>query len=71
MALKYYCDGCDKEVAYDDINLLDVSIKRRGTVLEAGGTYELCKRCADEIIRDSNPKNWTRAAMAAPKPAAA
>lgn len=60
MAIKYYCDGCDKEVFHDLIRKISVSVKRNGEVSAAGGAYELCDGCAEHLVRDSNPHNWTR-----------
>lgn len=60
MATKYFCDGCDKEVPLDMVERISVSIQRNGSVTSAGGAYELCKGCADHMVRDSNPRNWTR-----------
>lgn len=62
MAMKYYCDGCDKEVAHDILVKINVTVKKNGDVSAAGGAYELCKGCSDKLARDSNPNNWTRAA---------
>lgn len=66
MAMKYHCDGCDKEVIENMLHRISVSVKRNGETSAAGGAYELCKSCADQLTRDSNPKNWTR--VARPKP---
>lgn len=60
MAIKYYCDGCDKQVPYDLIQKVSVSIRPTGQVTQAGGEYELCKRCFDTLLSGSNPKSWPR-----------
>jgi hypothetical protein len=62
MATKYYCDGCDKELPPAMIENISVSVKKNGDVSAAGGAYELCKGCAANLVRESNPRNWTRAA---------
>lgn len=69
MAMKYYCDGCDKEVPYDLIHKISVSVKQNGSVSGTGGEFELCKGCASTLNRDSNPKNWTRCMPEAPRKA--
>lgn len=66
MASKYFCDGCDKEVAENFLHKLTVTVKRNGETSAAGGAYELCKGYADRLARDSNPNNWPRATMAMP-----
>jgi hypothetical protein len=60
MATKHYCDGCDKELAPAMIENIGVTIKKGGETSAAGGSYELCKGCADHLVRDSNPNNWVR-----------
>jgi len=68
MAIKYYCDGCDREVPYDLVITLDASVKPEGNQhlgLARGGTYELCKPCADRLANDMNPRSWPRIQLAA------
>ena len=60
MATKYYCDGCDKELPPATIENISVTIKKGGELSATGGAYELCKGCANQLLRDSNPRNWTR-----------
>lgn len=60
MAMKYYCDGCDKEIPHGSVRTTSVRIQVSGQVTQATGDYELCKGCADTMIRDGNPRNWTR-----------
>lgn len=60
MAMKYYCDGCDNLVAYDLIQHITTRSEIRGSVASAGGQYELCKSCAEELVGNCNPKNWPR-----------
>lgn len=60
MAIKHYCDGCDNELQPGMLYWITVRITEAGTVVEAGGEYELCKSCADNMNSMANPANWTR-----------
>lgn len=60
MATKYYCDGCDKELQSGFVYRTSVSVQVSGQVKQAGGEYELCRSCMDQMIRETNPRQWTR-----------
>jgi hypothetical protein len=60
MATKYYCDGCDKELAATSVENISIAIKKNGEFSAAGGAYELCSGCSKNLVRESNPKNWVR-----------
>lgn len=64
MAIKYFCDGCDKDIPTASVLRVDVGIKTHGETGVTSGEYDLCKSCRDHLLRDSNPKNWTRCAPA-------
>ena len=61
MATKYYCDGCEREIKAEVLRRIAVSIREPGTVVEAGGEYDLCKSCADSLTNMANPLTWVRA----------
>lgn len=65
MAIKYFCDGCGKDVPYDLIKRVSVLIKVTGQMKEAGGEYELCGRCLDRAADGANPLSWARPETAA------
>jgi len=65
MAIKYFCDGCDREIPYDDARTVEVTVAVRGTPRHGDGTYELCESCIGHLIENANPKNWVRCAKAA------
>jgi len=60
MAIRYLCDGCDKEVPYDLVQNVSVRIKIKGQTSEHCGDYELCKSCTTSMVSHASPKNWTR-----------
>lgn len=60
MAVKYYCDGCDRVVAYDLVNNASVKVEIRGLTQRFCEDIELCKSCVDRLIEQANPKTWVR-----------
>lgn len=60
MAIKYYCDGCDRVVPYDDVQRMSVTIKTGGSTLSSGGEYELCNGCAASLVTQGDPTKWVR-----------
>jgi len=60
MAIKYYCDGCDREIDFGKVEKMSVVIKQAGSVASAGGEYEVCKDCAATLIRQADPLQWGR-----------
>lgn len=67
MATKYYCDGCDKELPPAMIENIGITVKKNEVMSAAGGAYEMCKGCADRLVRESNPKNWIRCVPEIPR----
>lgn len=77
MAVKYFCDGCDRETSTKRIQV--VIMKAPDTVtlqqLQMGVTgaaqgvttppivYDLCGGCEESLKNQANPKSWAR-----PKP---
>ena len=72
MARQFFvvCDGCDKRTATDAPD----GVPKGGTFLKCvvsinGDQREpldLCQRCFDQLLRDSDPKRWTRGAEMVP-----
>lgn len=60
MAIKYYCDGCDEQVANDLIKKVTVRVEFTGTSPGSGGQYELCGHCAKQLTKDADPRKWVR-----------
>lgn len=67
MAIKYLCDGCDREIVSGYPQNVSVKIQVQGGS-DTGGGYELCKFCVSNMISMADPKNWTRCIEALPAP---
>lgn len=65
MAIKYYCDGCDRVVPYDDVKKMSVTVTTGGSPASAGGEYELCVGCASHLVSHVDPRKWVRCREAA------
>lgn len=60
MAAKFYCDGCDDEIAnYSDGNKWSVDVRNDKTA-KVLSTFDLCQPCARHLAGVANPRGWTR-----------
>lgn len=70
MATKYFCDGCGDQIPVRrESNQFSVTVENSGKA-KISETFDLCSPCGEKLLRQADPKHWTRAAMAAPRSAA-
>jgi len=60
MATKYYCDGCDREMAAGHVKHVDVVVCADHSDSKIAKEYELCETCLSHLRDRCNPKNWVR-----------
>lgn len=77
MATKYFCDGCDDEVAENRTFIVTIATPQQ--LMEAerhaamGGvapanrskSYHVCPSCENELRRQADPTTWARPVRAA------
>lgn len=69
--VKYFCDGCDKPLAEQEINVRWSATSTCNVADKniLNGPYDLCLSCTDRLERELNPKSWDRPAKPMPSPA--
>ncbi len=65
MAIKYFCDGCDREIKMGDHETgCKVHVKITGAGMPED-YYELCLGCTNHLKDGASPKQWPRMASEA------
>lgn len=60
MAIKAFCDGCDKElVQSDNMTRLRVDISG-GDINHLTADFDLCAYCCKSLLKQADPRLWTR-----------
>ncbi len=60
MAIKYYCDGCDKEIIFNKSKTnVKIHIEDEDNLL-IEHDIQLCDRCKNYLLKSANPKTWAR-----------
>jgi hypothetical protein len=82
MAVKYFCDGCDRETSTKKIGVsvqkapdtpsptlqqLQQGVLAQGNYLSMNSYYDLCAACEAGLRNWANPKSWVRPKLPEPR----